>query len=115
MDRRRRLVMRARQMRKNPTASEKRLWGQLRKKRLEDRKFRRQHVLGEHIVDFFCFSESLVVEVDGASHDEEQRERDRRRDKWLEEVHEVRVLRFSHEDVMLRLGEVLVVIREAVG
>jgi very-short-patch-repair endonuclease len=78
------------------------------------RKFRRQHVLGNHIVDFFCFSEALVVEIDGPSHDEERRERDRRRDAWLENVHGVRVLRFSHEDVMFELGWVLAEIRASV-
>jgi very-short-patch-repair endonuclease len=100
-------------MRKNPTPAEKRLWGQLRKKRLCGRKFRRQHVLGNYIVDFFCFSERLAVEIDGPSHDEEQRARDVARDAVIGEMHEVEVVRFANEDVMDELGWVLSEIRRA--
>ena len=48
--------------------SEVRLWGFLQKRQLEGRKFRRQHSIGEFIVDFYCPSENLIIELDGSIH-----------------------------------------------
>ena len=78
------LEERARVMRCSPTRSEEWLW-----RRLSGSKtgfaFRRQLVIGEHIVDFACTKVRLVVEVDGGSH--EQRERhDSARDRALGEL-----------------------------
>lgn len=86
------LEERARMMRFSPTRSEEWLW-----RRLSGSKagfaFRRQLVIGEHIVDFACTKVRLVVEVDGASHDERERH-DAARDHELREMgwHVVRVL-----------------------
>jgi adenine-specific DNA methylase len=62
----------ARQFRKEPTPSEAILWEALRNRKLEGRKFRRQHPIGTFIVDFYCDEEALVVEVDGPIHDYQQ-------------------------------------------
>jgi len=56
-------------LRNNMTFSEARLWSCLKNKQLQGRKFRRQHSIGNYIVDFFCFSENLIIEVDGSSHE----------------------------------------------
>ena len=86
------LEERARMMRFSPTRSEEWLW-----RRLSGSKagfaFRRQLVIGEHIVDFACTKVRLVVEVDGASHDERERH-DAARDHELREMgwHVVRML-----------------------
>jgi very-short-patch-repair endonuclease len=62
----------ARQFRKQPTPSEAILWQALRNRKLEGRKFRRQQPIGCFIVDFFCASERLIVEVDGLIHESQQ-------------------------------------------
>ena len=64
------LHARAREMRRNPTEPEKRLWRTLSNGQLEGLKFRRQEVIGRFIADFMCPAHSLIVEVDGDTHDE---------------------------------------------
>jgi very-short-patch-repair endonuclease len=61
-------VLRARALRRNLTLPEGMLWRELRK-RPSGFKFRRQHPLGNCIVDFYCAAVRLVVEVDGMSHE----------------------------------------------
>jgi very-short-patch-repair endonuclease len=62
------LIDRASRLRNEPTPFETRLWQRLRSSRL-GYKFRRQHVIGNCIVDFFCPAKALIVEVDGDTHD----------------------------------------------
>ena len=71
--------------RKNPTAAETTLWKLLKGKQLQDRKFRRQHSFGDYIVDFYCFSEQLVIELDGPIH-VGQKEKDEKRDEYLQSL-----------------------------
>lgn len=92
-------VNRARQLRREPTPSEYRLWQALRLRpgRL---KFPRQHPFDRCTADFFCPSARLVVEVDGDSHGMgDNPERDARRDAWLRSQG-MEVLRFDARDVM---------------
>ncbi len=65
-------ISRAKELRKNMTSSEKRLWEQLRGNRLKGYHFRRQQVIGEYIVDFYCHKLSLIFEVDGDIHQNQQ-------------------------------------------
>ena len=58
----------ARDGRKEPTKSEAILWRALRSRGVGGRKFRRQHPVGPFILDFYCYEESLGIEVDGGSH-----------------------------------------------
>ena len=74
------LHARARDMRRNPTEPEKRLWRNLSNGQLGGLKFRRQEVIGRFIADFMCPARSLIVEVDGDTHDEAK---DRLRDEEL--------------------------------
>jgi very-short-patch-repair endonuclease len=79
---------------------------------MEGLKFRRQHPLGNYIVDFICLEMKLVIELDGGQHTEpDKREYDRRRDVWLEKEG-YRVLRFWDNQVLLNINEVLMVIWE---
>jgi very-short-patch-repair endonuclease len=55
-------------LRKNLTPAEAFLWRLLKNNQLENRKFRRQHSIGNYILDFYCPSEKLAIELDGASH-----------------------------------------------
>lgn len=72
----------ARENRKTPTLAERKLWSRLRCQR-NGVTFRRQHVIGNYIVDFFCSPAELVVEIDGASHDDAE-SYDTARTAWLE-------------------------------
>ena len=59
----------AREQRQIPTRSEEALWRDLRARRMDGSKFRRQTPLGPYVVDFVCFEARLVVELDGPPHD----------------------------------------------
>lgn len=87
----------ARRLRSNPTEAEKRLWARLRHKRLDDFRFRRQAPIGPYIVDFFCPSAKLVVELDGGQHGERS-QRDAAHTRWLEK-RGYRVIRFWNTEV----------------
>ena len=62
------LVERARELRKQQTPAEDLLWELIRNRQLADLKFRRQHQIGDYVVDFYCYEARLVVEVDGDVH-----------------------------------------------
>jgi very-short-patch-repair endonuclease len=67
----------ARWLTKKQTGAEKVLWEKLRNKRLDGYKFKRQHGLDSYIVDFYCYSSKLIVEVDGKTHEmKEQKMKD---------------------------------------
>jgi very-short-patch-repair endonuclease len=92
-------VNRARQLRREPTPPEYRLWQALRI-RPAGLKFRRQHPFDRCTADFFCPAAQLVVEVDGDGHSMgDNPERDARRDAWLRSQG-LEVLRFDARDVM---------------
>jgi very-short-patch-repair endonuclease len=59
----------ARQMRREPTAAEERLWGAVRNRRLGGLKFRRQVAMGRFVLDLYCPAAKLAIEVDGSVHD----------------------------------------------
>jgi len=82
-----------RNLRKNMTASEKLLWQELRNRKLDGKKFNRQHPIfydsnnNDHffyVADFYCHEYKLIVELDGPVHDL-QKERDDERDLTLQE------------------------------
>jgi very-short-patch-repair endonuclease len=84
-------------LRNGSTSAEATLWGILKSKKLDGRKFRRQHGIGNYIVDFCYPSERLVIELDGDQHgDYEQIEKDKKRDKYLEGLG-FTVLRFENK------------------
>jgi len=101
------LVEHPRSLRKNLTLAERKLWRLLRDRRLIKCKFRRQHVVGSYILDFFCSKADLAVEVDGGQHGlPEQAEYDRRRDEFLK-VRGVTVLRFWCNEVLNNTNNVM--------
>ncbi len=97
--------LRARQLRHEVTPAEQLLWERLRNRQLLGLKFRRQHPVGNFIVDFYCAEQKLIIELDGAVH-EHQRERDQERTEILERQG-YRVIRISNTDVKRDLEEVL--------
>ncbi|MDR6841744.1 endonuclease domain-containing protein [Pseudoxanthomonas sacheonensis] len=98
-------LLHAKRMRQSATDAEAKLWRNLRAGRLAGYKFRRQQPIGRYIVDFVCFEQQLVVEVDGGQHVEAQLS-DALRTEWLESEG-FRVLRFWNDDVLLRTDLVL--------
>ena len=106
------LVARAKELRKNMTLAEKKLWYQY----LRHFKFRvfRQRPIDYFIVDFYCPNLKLVIEIDGESHfTGEGQEYDRERTERLE-GYGLRVLRFTNQRVLQELESVCEVIEDLI-
>ncbi len=102
-----------RDLRRRQTSAEQRLWLHLRGGQLTGMRFRRQQPIGPYIVDFYCASVRLVIEVDGPIHDE-QVEYDRERDAYLA-AHDLRILRFTNDAVFSDQDAVLRTIRHTIA
>ncbi|HKS37825.1 MAG TPA: DUF559 domain-containing protein [Verrucomicrobiae bacterium] len=75
----------ARALRRKSTWAEKKLWAILRDRRFSAYKFRRQHKVGEHYLDFYCAEARYNLELDGGQHGfPGQREKDAARDEYLQ-------------------------------
>ena len=75
----------ARRLRSHPTEEERMVWSELRKRRTDGLKFRRQHPIGPYIVDFVCLERRTIFEIDGVQHgDPEVLLKDAQRTTWLE-------------------------------
>jgi len=108
------LMKRAREMRTEMTEPETRLWLQLRAKRFEGVKFRRQKVIrDDYIVDFAANDPKLVIELDGDTHAGREAY-DAARTRFLE-AEGYRVVRFTNSDVMTNLEGVLDRLEEVIG
>lgn len=112
MERNVNLKQHSQQLRKAMTKEENLLWYRfLRKYPLQ---FRRQYVIGNYIVDFFCHKAKLVVELDGSQHYEPEKQAyDRERTAYLESQG-LLVLRFSNLDVLRNFPNVCEAIDDAV-
>ena len=92
------LVIRAKQLRKNATIPEKKLWHEYL--RFCKPRFLRQRIIDHFIVDFYCASCKLVIEIDGDTHfTEEGQKYDHERTKILE-GYGLRVIRFTNDEVL---------------
>jgi very-short-patch-repair endonuclease len=109
---RRRMIEVAREFRKDPTPGEKILWNELRGKKLDGIKFRRQQPIGYFVVDFYSSTYRLVIEVDGPIH-EDQVEADRARQEILEALG-LSVLRIKTEIIEQNLLMALEAIRDSI-
>jgi len=100
------LKTRRKELRNNSTSAEKRLWSMLQHSNLGGYKFRRQHSVGAYVLDFYCPSERLAIELDGDSHfTDEAVEYDRQRTAYLNALN-IKVLRFLNTDVYDNLNAV---------
>ena len=94
------LLSNARALRKNLTKEERKLWYSFLCK--NPAHFRRQQIIGNYIVDFYCHEKRLVIELDGSQHYEEDgRQADYSRDAYLREQG-LLILRYSNADVNQR-------------
>src|SRR5688572_17193784 len=91
------IMQRAGELRKQPTPAEKKLWAYLRGDQVNGVSFRRQHAIGNFVVDFVSIKRKLVIELDGSPH-LEQKEQDTERAKYLESQG-YKVLRFWNSQV----------------
>ena len=95
----------ARELRAQMTDAESLLWQQLRGRRFQGFKFRRQRPLGPYILDFVCLDAGLVIEIDGGQHAEQQAYDQAR--TALIESHNLAVIRFWNHEVMNDTAAVL--------
>ena len=104
MERNNKLKSNSQKLRKQMTKEEAHLWYQCLCKC--HHRYRRQYVIGNYIVDFYCHQAKLVVELDGSQHfTPEEMEYDHKRTAWLE-AQGLKVVRFSNLDVMRRFQDV---------
>lgn len=102
----------SRNLRKNATEEENRLWYKFL--RTYPVRFNRQRIIGSYIVDFYCHKAKLIVEIDGSQHFESKGiESDRERSDYLESLG-LKVIRFSNSEVNKDFYEVCTVIDSAV-
>ncbi|MEX2160386.1 MAG: DUF559 domain-containing protein [Anaerolineales bacterium] len=94
----------AKAFRKNHTSAERILWKEVRNRKLGGHKFKRQVVIDQFIVDFYCAAANLIVEIDGEIH-KSQKEHDRARNEVLAGLG-FRVIRFRNQQVFREIEKV---------
>ena len=75
----------AKDLRNNMTESEKKLWFSLRRRQIDQYKFRCQHPINRYILDFYCPEKQLAIEIDGEIHNSQQNY-DKYRDEFLHSI-----------------------------
>ncbi|MGB7001728.1 MAG: HsdR family type I site-specific deoxyribonuclease [Halobacteriota archaeon] len=109
------MIKRVRDLRKNQTEAEIIFWELVKNKKLLGLKFRRQHQIGHYIVDFYCHSERLIIELDGEVHNTpEQKTKDGKRDKYLKSLGN-RILRVNNTELFENTENVLKVIEKSLS
>jgi type I restriction enzyme, R subunit len=101
------LLEQARELRKSQTSAETLVWELLRNRKFYGLKFRRQHQIGYYIVDFYCDTHKLIIELDGVIHSKNENQLyDKERDDVLKSLG-YRVVRFSNKSVLENLENFL--------
>ena len=102
-------------LRTNLTPAEAKLWSMIKNSQLDGRKFRRQHSFGGYILDFYCSSEKLAIELDGEVHYHASvAQKDYERELFLK-YFGIRVLRFENKTVFESSSWVIDRIRSSFG
>ena len=92
------IFKRAKELRQNQTEAEAKLWSYLRKHQINDVGFRRQHAIGNHVVDFCAPRRKLIIELDGSQHLEQEEYNAERTDSL--ESRGYKVIRFWNNEVL---------------
>ena len=100
------LKQKRRELRNNSTPAEIKLWKHLKSKQLKGRKFRRQHSIGNYIVDFFCPQEKLVVEIDGSHKNIVNENYDINRTEFINSL-DIKIIRFENKEIFESIENVL--------
>lgn len=103
------LKQRAKELRRAGNLSEVLLWNQIKNKQFFGLDFDRQKIIGNYIVDFYCAEKSVVLEVDGSSHDDKA-DYDAKRDAFLGSLNLV-VVHIMDRDVKNNLSDVMTFLR----
>ena len=107
------ITVRARRLRKEAPFPERLFWSRLRSGQLGGMRSRRQHAIGSYICDFYCATAKVVIELDGHSHDD-RATYDTARTRFIESQG-LRVIRFSDDEVVRNVNDVLYRIACEVG
>lgn len=98
---------RRRELRSNITPCEKLMWIFLRSRNTKGQKFRRQYSVDSYVIDFYCPSLKLAIEIDGEIHEkEDQKKYDAERQKHIEQFG-IRFLRIKNEEVINDMDKVM--------
>jgi very-short-patch-repair endonuclease len=107
-------IEKCRNLRRNQTETEKKLWAILRSRKVGGIKFRRQFSIDNYVLDFYCPEYRLGIEADGGGHYEDRRKRrDKLRTRELSKSG-VEILRFSDLDILNNIEGVWEVIRQTI-
>jgi len=101
------------ELRREPTPAERKLWSVLRGNKLNGVSFRRQHAIGNYIVDFVSIKHKLIIELDGSQH-LEQAEYDEERTSYLESQG-YKVVRFWNHQIEKELDGVIKMLEEIIN
>jgi len=102
-------------LRHSMSKAERLLWAQLRNRKIDGFRFRRQLPIGDFIVDFFCYDKKVAIEVDGGVHNNQsQAERDIERTRMLNKLG-IEVIRFKNLEVETQIDQVIEVIRKSLN
>ena len=102
-------------LRRTETPTERMLWKKLKGKQLDGYRFRQQHGYGPYILDFYCPSLRLCIELDGEVHDEDiVKQKDEERTIFLHQQ-KINILRFKNKEVETNIEDVLNRIREHIN
>ena len=105
----------ARNLRKNSTIQERRLWNLLKNRQFHNLKFKRQQPIGDYIVDFICKEAKIIIEVDGGQHNEpENIEYDKTRTEYLNTLG-YKVIRFWNNEIYENIEGVLLRLKEEIN
>lgn len=103
-----------RELRQSSTKAEKILWEYLRNRNLDGLKFRRQHPIEKFIADFYCHEKKLVVELDGAAHDDKMNAQYDEARTYELKGSGITVIRFRNSEVENNISSVLNEIRKVI-
>ena len=107
------IIATAKRLRNRMTPAEKKLWYEMRGKKIGGLKFRRQHPIYFYIADFYCHAIKLVVEVDGPIHNsDKQYEYDENRAAVMKDFG-ITTLRFTNDEVLYNTDAVIKRIEDA--
>ena len=105
-------IEKRKELRKSMTIYEIVLWKVIKNKQLEGRKFRRQFGVGNYILDFYCPSEKLAIELDGADHfTSEGIKNDEQRDNFLKKEG-IKVVHIENKHVFKNMKNVIQLITD---
>lgn len=105
----------ARNLRRNSTIQERRLWNLLKNRQFYNLKFKRQQPIGDYIVDFICKEAKIIVEIDGGQHNEHENiEYDKTRTEYLNNLG-YKVIRFWNNEIYENIDGVMSKLKEEIN